>query len=133
MADPLKIIKAGQKLIKLYRGETTIKNSLSSGVRSKEMKKYIGRWFSPDKKEAKYFSNAGDKSQKGERILKTVTVSEKDYNIGNKLYKKVFGPNHCRGDHCLLPTKNMKDVKERKFDKGGAVITKGSDYIKDLL
>ena len=133
MTNPLKIVQAGQKLIKLYRGETTIKNSLSSGVRSKEMKKYIGRWFSPDKKEAKYFSNAEDKSQKGERILKTVTVSEKDYNIGNKLYKKVFGPNHCRGDHCLLPTKNMKDVKERKFDKGGAVITKGSDYIKDLL
>ena len=133
MANPVNIIKAGQKLIKLFRGETTLKNKRGPGVTSKELKKYKGRWFSPDKNEAKYFSNAEDKSQKGERILKTVTVSEKDYNIGNKLYKKVFGPNHCRGDHCLLPTKNMKDVKERKFDKGGAVIIKGSDYIKDLL
>ena len=137
MGNPLKIIKAGQKLIKLFRGETTLKNKKGPMggdlYYDKKSKKYQGRWFSPDKNEAKYFSNAGDKSQKGERILKTVTVSEKDYNIGNKLYKKVFGPNHCRGDHCLLPTKNMKDVKERKFDKGGAVITKGSDYIKDLL
>ena len=121
-------IKSGKKLIKLYRGETTIKNSLSSGVRSKEMKKYTGRWFSPDKKEAKYFSNAEDKSQKGNRILKTVTVPEKDYNIGNKLYKKIFGANHCRGDHCLLPKKNIKDIKSRKFKVGGL-----AGYYKGML
>jgi hypothetical protein len=111
----------GEKLIKLFRGETTIKNStnLSGLWTSKEAKKYKGRWFSPDKKEAKYFSNAEDKSQKGNRILKTVTVPEKDYNIGNKLYKKVFGANHCRGDHCLLPKKNLRGVKSRKFNLGG--------------
>ena len=121
-------IKSGKKLIKLYRGETTIKNSLSSGVRSKEMKKYTGRWFSPDKKEAKYFSNAEDKSQKGNRILKIVKVPEKDYNIGNKLYKKIFGANHCRGDHCLLPKKNIKDIKSRKFKVGGL-----AGYYKGML
>lgn len=123
-------IKGGNKLIKLYRGETKAKNltNLSGLWTSKEMKKYKGRWFSPDKKEAKYFSNAGDKSQKGNRILKTVTVPEKDYNIGNKLYKKVFGANHCRGDHCLLPKKNIKDIKSRNFKAGGL-----AGYYKGML
>ena len=126
------VFKGRKKLIKLYRGETKAKNL--EGAKGgnlyypKKSKKYQGRWFSPDKNEAKYFSNAGDKSQKGGRILKTVTVSQKDYNIGNKLYKKVFGPNHCRGDHCLLPTKNMKDVKSRTFKTGGL-----SNYYKGML
>ena len=111
--------KGGEKLIKLFRGETIAKNKRGPGVTTKELKKYKGRWFSPDKNEAKYFSNSEDKSQKGKRILKTVTMSQKDYNIGNKLYKKVFGPNHCRGDHCILPTKNMRNVKSRKFNLGG--------------
>jgi hypothetical protein len=111
--------KGGEKLIKLFRGETIAKNKRGPGVQSNKSKKYKGRWFSPDKNEAKFFSNAEDKSQKGKRILKTVTMSQKDYNIGNKLYKKVFGPNHCRGDHCILPTKNMRNVKSRKFNLGG--------------
>jgi hypothetical protein len=50
----------------------------SGRVQSKEAKKYKGRWFSPDKNEAKWFSGtAEDKSQKGSRILKTVNVSKK--------------------------------------------------------
>jgi hypothetical protein len=92
MGNPLKIIKAGQKLIKLFRGETTLKNKKGPMggdlYYDKKSKKYQGRWFSPDKNEAKYFSNAGDKSQKGERILKTVTVSEKDYNMEINYIKK---------------------------------------------
>ena len=123
------LFKGGKKLIKLYRGETIAKNKIGPGrVQTKEMKKYQGRWFSPDKNEAKYFSNSKDKSQKGNRILKTVTVTKKDYNIGNKLYKKVFGPNHCRGDHCILPTKNIKNVKSRTFKTGGL-----NDYYKGML
>ena len=128
------VIQGGKKLIKLYRGETKTKNlegatpNTTTTYYPKKSKKYQGRWFSPDKNQAKYFSNASDKSQKGGRILKTVTVSQKDYNIGNKLYKKVFGPNYCRGDHCLLPKKNMKNVKSRTFKKGGL-----SDYYNGML
>jgi len=122
------LFKGGKKLIKLYRGETIAKNKRGPGVTTKELKKYKGRWFSPDKNEAKFFSNAEDKSQKGNRILKTVTVTKKDYNIGNKLYKKIFGPNHCRGDHCILPTKNIKNVKSRTFKTGGL-----NDYYKGML
>jgi hypothetical protein len=125
------VIQGGKKLIKLYRGETIAKNlepPKSNFYYPKKSQKYRGRWFSPDKNEAKYFSAAGDKSQRGERILKTVNVSEKDYNIGNKLYKKVFGANHCRGDHCLLSTKNMKSVRSRTFNKGGL-----SGYYKGMI
>jgi hypothetical protein len=110
----------GEKLIKLFRGETTAKNIRGPGrVQTNEMKKYKGRWFSPDKNEAKWFSGTGDKSQKGSRILKTVNVSNKDYKIGNKIYQKVFGVNHCKGSHCLLPKKNLRGVKSRKFNLGG--------------
>ena len=110
----------GKKLIKLFRGETEDKNIRGPGrVLTKEMKKYQGRWFSPDKNEAKWFSGTGDKSQKGSRILKTVNVSKKDYNIGNKIYQKVFGVNHCKQSHCLLPKKNLRGVKSRKFNLGG--------------
>jgi len=114
--------KGGEKLIKLFRGETEYKNKRGPGVfQDKKFKKYKGRWFSPDKNEAKWFSGTGDKSQKGSRILKTVNVSKKDFNIGNKIYKKVFGAGHCRAgeSHCILPKKNLRGVKSRKFNLGG--------------
>lgn len=109
----------GEKLIKLFRGETEFKNKRGAGVQDKKLKKYKGRWFSPDKNEVKFFSGTRDKSQRGKRILKTVNVPEKDYRIGNKIYKKVFGAGHCKDSHCLLPKKNMRNVKSRKFKTGG--------------
>jgi len=116
------------KKIRLYRGETVAKNKRGPGIQDKKMKKYRGRWFSPDKNEAKWFAGVGDKSQKGQRILKTVTVSKKDYNIGNKVYKRVFGPGHCKESHCLLPKKELKNVKARKFQIGGL-----TEYYKGLI
>jgi hypothetical protein len=117
------------KKIRLYRGETVAKNKKGPGfIQDKKLKKYRGRWFNPDKNEAKYFAAVGDKSQKGQRILKTVTVSQKDYNIGNKLYKRVFGLAHCKENHCLLPKKELKNVKARKFKIGGV-----TEYYKGLV
>ena len=48
----------GEKLIKLFRGETEFKNKRGAGVQDKKLKKYKGRWFSPDKNQVKFFSGA---------------------------------------------------------------------------
>jgi|DEB0MinimDraft_4_1074332.scaffolds.fasta_scaffold02788_2 hypothetical protein len=121
-----KLIKGGSKLIKLFRGEN---KAHERGLNTKTK----GRWFHTSKDYVKYFTG----STKGERTLKTVNVTEKDYNIGRKIHDKVKGRKGCEGDLCsmgvILPKKNLKDVKSRKFDDGGIVISKGSDYIKDLL
>jgi len=123
-----KLIKGGSKLIKLFRGEN--KTVHGSGIKTKTS----GRWFHTSKDYVKYFTGINNK---GERTLKTVNVTEKDYNIGRKIHDKVKGRKGCEGDLCsmgvILPKKNLKDVKSRKFDDGGIVISKGSDYIKDLL
>ena len=123
-----KVIRTGSNLIKLYRGETKVKNKLGPGVQDKLHKKLKGRWFSPLKEEAKWFSNTADKSLKNQRILKTVNVSEKDYKIGNKMYRRLFGEYHCSGMHCILPKKNLKDVKIKEYKFGGF-----NDYFKGLL
>jgi len=105
------LLKGGEKLIKLYRGE--------SKANTTGMGKTAGRWFNPDKNYVKHFTG----SEKGQRTLKTVNVTEKDYNIGRKLHDKVYGKKHCQGTDCnvILPKKNLKDVKSRKFNSGGKV------------
>jgi hypothetical protein len=58
------VIQGGKKLIKLYRGETIAKNlepPKSNFYYPKKSQKYRGRWFSPDKNEAKYFLQLGIK------------------------------------------------------------------------
>jgi len=122
-----KLIKGGSKLIRLFRAENEAVHGSGKGIKTK----FKGRWFNPDKNYVKDFKSPF----KGRSTLKTVNVSEKDYNIGRKLHDKIFGKDHCAGTKCnvILPKKNLKDVKSRKFDDGGIVISKGSDYIKDLL
>jgi len=113
MAGPLKVIKTGENLIKLFRGENKA-HAFGEGL-----SKTFGRWFHTDKDYVKYFTG----STKGERTLKTVNVTEKDYNIGRKIHDKIKGRKGCEGDLCsmgvILPKKNLKDVKEKKFSKGG--------------
>ena len=106
----VKLAASVLKKIRLYRGETVAKIKEVLVFKTKKWKKYRGRWFNPDKNEAKWFAGVGDKSQKGQRILKTVTVSQKDYNIGNKLYKRVFGPGHCKESHCLFPSHDRMQI-----------------------
>ena len=125
-----KLIKGGSKLIKLFRGENKAIHGRGLNTKTK------GRWFHTSKDYVKYFAGAAN-SKKGERTLKTVNVTEKDYNIGRKIHDKVKGKKGCEGDLCsmgvILPKKNLKDVKSRNFDNGGIVISKGSDYIRDLI
>jgi hypothetical protein len=75
MADPIKIFKAGKALLKVFRGESD--PSKWSNFKSKTP----GRFFNPDKEYVKRFS----KGEEGQRNLKSVDITEKDFNIGKKM------------------------------------------------
>lgn len=119
------LLKGGKKLIKLYRGENKMHESVRKAGGSSS--KTFGRFYNPDKEYVKAFASG----KKGERTLKTVNVSEKDYNIGRKIEKKLYPGGSCQGTDCnvILPKKNLKDVKTRKFNKGGWA----NKYYKGML
>ena len=112
--------EAGKQLIKIYRGEGPRHAELGTGMSGDTT---FGRWFSTKKETAENFAKEFkklDELPKGSKI-KSVDITEKDLNIGNKVAKKVNPM--CMEANCnvILPKKYLDKIDVEEFKLGGII------------
>jgi hypothetical protein len=108
--------EVGKQLIKIYRGEGPSYSNLGKNLAS-------GRWFSTKKETAESFAKEfkrADELPTGSKI-KSVDITEKDLNIGNKVAKKI-NPNCMEADcNVILPKKYLNKIDVEEFKLGGLI------------
>jgi hypothetical protein len=103
MAHEITIFKAGKSLLKVVKGE------YFPSKYSRPKTKTPDHELNPDQEYGKRFSKGEDVH----RNLKSVDITEKDFNIGKKMADKIYGKDHCKRTACniILPKKYVDKVE----------------------